>query len=101
MRVFMLSMLCLLLIVVLAGCPILTRTYTITATAGSGGIIYPSGAIIAPRGSFQQFHMIHDLDHLIEDVLVDGISVGPVGVYAFDSVTQDHTIHVSFYRHLP
>ncbi len=69
---------------------------TITASAGSGGFINPSGAVSVNHGADQSFTITPDGCHHIQDVLVDGSSVGPVGSYTFNNVTSDHTIDASF-----
>ncbi len=68
----------------------------ITATAGEGGNIYPSGGVIVDKGKSQSFTIIPDEGYWIEDVLVDDESVGVVENYTFENVQQNHTIHVTF-----
>ena len=45
------------IILIIAGCtpPTSTTSYTITATAGAGGSISPSGALMVSEGSNQTF----------------------------------------------
>src|SRR5207248_2410867 len=69
---------------------------TITASAGAGGSISPSGAVSVPNGSNQAFTIAADGCHTIADVLVDGSSVGAVASYTFSNVTANHTIAASF-----
>src|SRR5439155_13776966 len=69
---------------------------TITASAGTGGAISPSGAVAVNCGSGQTFTITPDACHDIADVLVDGGSVGAVSSYAFTNVTGNHTIAASF-----
>src|SRR5207237_636820 len=69
---------------------------TITATAGTGGDISPSGAVSVNCGSNQTFTITPDGCHHINDVLVDGVSVGAVASYTFNSVTANHTIEAKF-----
>ena len=71
-------------------------TYTITATAGLGGSISDPGETIVLEGGFLVFTITPDSGYSILDVLVDGISVGPVSEYPFENVTADRTIHASF-----
>ena len=75
---------------------VFVRTYTITATAGPGGKIEPSGTVTVPYGGSQTFTITPDLGYEIEDVLVDGDSVGRDSTYTFRDVTADHTIHATF-----
>jgi hypothetical protein len=74
----------------------LTPTYTITASAGSGGTITPSGAVVVSGGASQGFTVAANAGFTIADVLVDGGSVGAVTGYTFNNVTADHTIAASF-----
>jgi len=71
-------------------------TYTITASAGAGGSITPSGAVIVQQGANQAFTIAPDPGYNIADVLVDGGSVGPVTNYTFTNVQSAHTIAASF-----
>ncbi|WP_367363485.1 PEGA domain-containing protein [Mesotoga sp.] len=72
------------------------KTYTITASAGTGGSISPSGEVIVEHGSSKTFTMSPSEDYSVEDVLVDGESVGPRDTYTFNNITSNHTISVSF-----
>ncbi len=72
--------------------------YAITASAGLGGEISPSGSVSVQHGNNQRFDIFPDPGHYIEDVVVDGVSVGSVTSYEFSNVTSDHTIHASFAR---
>ncbi|HZM17625.1 MAG TPA: hypothetical protein VFE28_16645, partial [Candidatus Krumholzibacteria bacterium] len=71
-------------------------SYTITATAGAGGSVSPSGAVAVNCGGTQGFTITPDTCHHIADVLVDGVSVGAVASYTFTNVTASHTIAASF-----
>ena len=70
--------------------------YTISATAGSGGNINPSGDIIVSEGSDATFNIIPNLGHQITDVEVDGQSEGPISTYTFYNVQNNHTINATF-----
>ena len=72
------------------------ETYTITASAGSHGSISPSGNVTVNQGSDKSFTITPDTGYQIDDVLVDGSSVGAVSSYTFTNVTQDHTISATF-----
>ena len=71
-------------------------THTITASAGAGGGISPSGAVIVDHGADQAFSITPIAGYHVADVLVDSVSVGPVASYTFTNVTTDHTISASF-----
>jgi hypothetical protein len=71
--------------------------FTITASAGAGGSITPSGPVLVACGASQKFDIAaDDKCHFIQDVLVDGVSVGPVATYTFTDVQANHTIDASF-----
>jgi len=71
-------------------------TYTITATAGANGSISPNGAVTVNHGGNQQFTITPNTGYHIDDVMVDGSSVGAVSGYTFNNVTAGHTITASF-----
>jgi hypothetical protein len=70
--------------------------YTITASAGTGGNIDPSGAVSVEKGYSQSFTITANTGYHIADVLVDGSSVGAVSSYTFNNVITGHTISASF-----
>ena len=70
--------------------------YTITASAGEGGAINPSGTIRVPAGGDRTFTISAAEGYEIADVLVDGKSVGAVDSYTFENVRASHTISVVF-----
>lgn len=72
-------------------------TNTITATAGPNGTLDPIGAVIVGCGNDTTFDIIPNPGYSILDVLVNGVSVGAVPSYTFNSVTGDSTIHAIFY----
>jgi Zn-dependent metalloprotease len=72
------------------------ETYTITASAGSGGSISPSGEVIVKRGTDQAFVITPNPEYSIKDVQVDGSSAGAVTRYTFKQVTASHTIAAQF-----
>jgi hypothetical protein len=72
------------------------NTCTITATAGTGGGISPSGAVPVTYGGNQTFTITANPFYRIYDVKVDGGSVGVGSSYPFSNVTIDHTIAATF-----
>ncbi|MBN2026118.1 MAG: hypothetical protein JW854_05105 [Actinobacteria bacterium] len=70
--------------------------YMITVTAGANGSITPSGNVYVNDGDSQTFTITPDEYYEVEDVLVDGGSVGAVTSYTFTNVTDNHTIEASF-----
>jgi peptidoglycan hydrolase-like protein with peptidoglycan-binding domain len=73
-----------------------TPTYTITASAGTGGVISYAGPLSVMGGANQSYTSIPNSGYTIADVLVDGTSVGPVSTYTFSNVSAPHTISVTF-----
>jgi lysophospholipase L1-like esterase len=71
-------------------------TFTITATAGAGGSIAPSGAVTVGAGGSQAFAITPNTGFHVADVLVDNVSAGAVTSYTFNNVTANHTIAASF-----
>ncbi|HVP80105.1 MAG TPA: hypothetical protein VMV04_19665 [Thermodesulfobacteriota bacterium] len=74
------------------------KTYTITATAGTGGSISPSGAVKVTYGANQTFTIKSNTGYQIADVKVDGVSKGAISTYTFKNVTANHTISAIFKR---
>jgi len=72
------------------------NTYTIVASAGSGGSISPSGSVVVSQGSSQVFTITPSSGYQVSSVLVDGSSVGAVSSYAFSNIQAAHTISTSF-----
>jgi uncharacterized repeat protein (TIGR02543 family) len=75
------------------------KQYTITASAGSGGGISPSGIRTINHGSSQTFTFTPNSGYEINQVLVDGVNntfAVSARNYTFSNVTANHTISVSF-----
>ena len=71
------------------------RTYTITASAGTGGTISPSGSVCVNHGASQTFTIAANTGYTISSVTVDGVSQGAIGSYT-SNVTAAHTISATF-----
>jgi hypothetical protein len=71
---------------------------TITPNAGPHGTITPSTPQNVPYEytGVTTFTIIADSGYQIQDVLVDGISKGPVPSYTFPNDRMDHTISATF-----
>ena len=72
------------------------QTFTITASAGTGGSISPNGSVFVAEGSDKVFTITPNSGYHIADVQVDGISVGAVSTYTFTDVVANHTISATF-----
>jgi hypothetical protein len=71
-------------------------TFNITASAGTGGSISPSGIVTVNQGNSQTFTISNNPGFNITDVLVDSASQGTVGTYTFNNVQANHTISATF-----
>jgi uncharacterized repeat protein (TIGR02543 family) len=72
------------------------KTYSLISTAGAGGAISPAGVVSVKSEADQSFTITPKDGYQIDDVLVDGISVGARAIYTFINVTADHTIAANF-----
>jgi hypothetical protein len=68
----------------------------IIATGDPNGTISPAGSVRVSNGENQTFTITPNAGGRIVDVLVDGISQGPITTYTFANVIADHTISASF-----
>lgn len=73
-----------------------SQIHTITATAGKGGKIDPSGAVQITDGKSRTFTITPDAGYFIQEVKVDGESKGTPSTYTFSNVKEDHNIAVTF-----
>ncbi|MBO7133383.1 MAG: T9SS type A sorting domain-containing protein, partial [Bacteroidales bacterium] len=79
-------------------------TYTITATAGANGTITPAGEVTVPAGENKEFTIVANEGYRIASVIVDADTDDEEdvtdalenGVYTFENVTANHTIHATF-----
>ena len=70
--------------------------YIITAHAGEGGRISPSGRVEVEPGEDQRFDIIPRSGYEIEEVWVDDEPMGAIDTYRFRDVDDDHSIDVTF-----
>jgi len=71
-------------------------TLAVTASAGSGGSLSPSGSVSVPYNGNQLFTITPNKGYRIQDVRVDGVSVGAIETYTFSNVQAAHTIEAFF-----
>ena len=76
--------------------PPAVQTFTITASAGPGGTISPTGSTTVTYGASQAYAITPANGYTISTVTVDGSPVGAVSSYTFGSVKANHTIAASF-----
>jgi hypothetical protein len=77
-----------------------TTQFTITASAGSGGSISPSGAVKVNQGNSQSFTITPNSGFSISSVTVDGANQGAISSYTFSNVQANHTISAAFQQHV-
>lgn len=70
--------------------------FTITATAGNGGKIAPTGATKVYKGTSKAFTITPNAGYHVDSLTVDGTAVDVVTEYTFSDVTANHTIAVTF-----
>lgn len=78
-----------------------TVQHTITATAGAGGAISPAGAAAYLPRATARYTITPAAGFFIQDVKVDGVSVGSVRQFTFDPLQKDHTIAATFAKMAP
>ena len=68
----------------------------IMASAGTGGSISPGGLVSVACGADTTFTVTPGSCYRIDDVVVDGVSQGPVASFTFHGVQTSHTIAARF-----
>jgi hypothetical protein len=91
--------------------PALPAVYVVTATAGTGGTITAQNnpnanqasngtvtvtSVSVNQGASQAFTVAAAAGYRVLDVVMDGVSVGPVASYNFSTVSANHAIAASF-----
>jgi hypothetical protein len=71
-------------------------TYNITASTGPHGTISPIGVTVVPYGGSQSYAITPDSAYQINQVNVNGTSIGNVSTYTFSGVAADQTIDVVY-----
>ncbi len=71
------------------------KTFTLTVTSNSGGTVTPDSMVVN-YGTNKTFSISPDMGYHVENVLIDGASIGPVTSYPFNDVTANHTIEAVF-----
>ncbi len=70
--------------------------YTINAVAGPGGSISPEGSVTKIGGSNLTITITPDSGYSVQEILVDGISIGIALDYTFTKIDRNHSIQVNF-----
>lgn len=71
-------------------------THTISCSSGPGGVTDPSGSITVNQGDNLAVSIRPDEAFIIQDVVVDGASVGAVSSYTFANITADRSLRATF-----
>ncbi|MCX8480448.1 MAG: fibronectin type III domain-containing protein, partial [Sediminibacterium sp.] len=72
------------------------QTFTITASAGTGGAISPLGVSTFSYGEKPIYTIIPNTGFVIDTLFVNGVKVDSILSYTFDSVKSNQTISVTF-----
>jgi hypothetical protein len=75
------------------------KTFTITASAGQGGSISPSGTATVNYGSSKTYTFQANFGYAVNQVYIDGYEYNPAvaaGHYTFTNITSNHSITVYF-----
>jgi hypothetical protein len=70
--------------------------FTVTASAGANGSIAPSGTVQVSDGATPSFTITPNTGFHVQDVLVNGSSVGAVTNFTFPAIHANQTIAASF-----
>lgn len=73
-----------------------TATFTVSTGAGPGGTVSPCGDVEVTWSDDLPVAIGAEEGYRIDDVLVDGLSVGEVSTYTFTHVSADHHLLASF-----
>ncbi|MCL2291371.1 MAG: M6 family metalloprotease domain-containing protein [Bacteroidetes bacterium] len=72
------------------------NSVNIIASAEENGTIFPGGTVAVPIANLQRFDITPNIGFSVDEVFVDGASVGSVRHYVFKNVTEPHTISARF-----
>lgn len=70
--------------------------YTVTATAGPGGLISPSGGVAVTAGDSVTFTITALSGYTGDQLIIDGVPGPHQASYTFTNVNAAHTIHATF-----
>lgn len=80
----------------MTGTGVSVPVYIITASAGVGGSISPSGTVSVLSNGSQSYTITANIGFHITDVKIDGTSQGVQSSYTFSNVAANHTIEAMF-----
>ena len=70
--------------------------YPVSVSYGPGGTIVTDGTNHVAHGSNITFNIMPDDHYHVDDVIVDGLSVGNVDEWTFNNVTNTHQLYATF-----
>jgi hypothetical protein len=70
--------------------------YKVVAGAYTGGTISPAGVFMVTHGDSKTFEITPNEGYIIQDVMVNGVSVGVKEYHIFDNIQADATINAYF-----
>jgi hypothetical protein len=70
--------------------------WTVTASAGANGAIAPSGTLVVADGATPSYTITPNTGYHVQNVLVNGSSVGAVTNYTFSAIHANQTISATF-----
>lgn len=73
-------------------------TYIVTVAFGKGGSAIPYGANTVVENGSMIVVAVPDEGYVVEEMIVDGENLGAVEQYEIESVTQNHSIYISFMK---
>lgn len=76
--------------------PLVYYDYMVSASAGPGGTISPSGDMFTTPGESHSFTITPNAGYQILDVVVDGESKGAIATYELPDIHSNHQIAASF-----
>ena len=75
-------------------------TYTVTVAFGKGGTAIPYGANAIVENGSVIIVAVPDEGYVVEEMIVDGVNIGPLDRYEIESVNRNHSIYISFMREI-
>ncbi len=75
-------------------------TYTVTVTFSKGGTAIPYGMSSVVEHGSMEIVAVPDEGYAVEEMIVDGVSLGAVSSFVLEDVTGNHSVYIVFARNL-
>jgi len=72
------------------------KTFIITASVDLNGDIFPRGDIEIDYGSDKTFTITPHSGYIVDNIFIDGNSIGAINSYLFTNITENHSIYATF-----